>query len=81
MLCYASQGVRKSSVPGKAPGFRGQDTVERHGGLNVVMEKIVQREPENPASDCREMIDDFRLRGSRTCRRRGCHPAKRGWRK
>ena len=79
MLCYASQGVRTSSPPGKARGFRGQDTVERHGGLNVVMEKIVQREPENPASNGREMIDDFRLRGSRTCRRRGGHLTNGGW--
>ena len=38
------QGVRKSSLPGKARGFRGHDTVERHGGLNVVMEKIDQWE-------------------------------------
>ena len=36
------QGVRKSSLPGKARGFRGQDTVERHDGLSVAMEKIVQ---------------------------------------
>ena len=36
------QGVRKSSLPGKARGFRGQDTFERHGGFDVVMEKIVQ---------------------------------------
>ena len=35
------QRVRKSSLAGKARGFRGQDTVERHDGLDVVMEKIV----------------------------------------
>ena len=40
-----------------------EDTVERHGGFDVVMEKVVQWEQENPASDAREMIDDFRLRG------------------
>ena len=49
----------------------GQDTVERHAGLSVVMEKIDQWEQENPASNGREMIDDFRLRGSRTWRRTG----------
>ena len=58
---------------GKAHGCRGQDTVQRHGGLDVVMEKIVQREPENPASNGREMIDDFRLRGSSRCRQMGRH--------
>ena len=74
------QGVRKSSLPGKAPGFRGQDTFERHDGLSVVMEKIVQREQENPASNGREMIDDFRLRGSRTWRRMGGPLTRGGWR-
>ena len=46
------------------------DTVERHGGLNVVMEKINQLEQETPASNGAGMIDDFRLRGSRTWRTR-----------
>ena len=57
------QGVRKSSLPGKARGFRGHDTVERHDGLSVVMEKIDQWEQENPASNGRQMIDDFRRWG------------------
>ena len=48
LLC---QRVRKSSLPGKARGFRVQeDTVERHANLDVVMEMIVQWEQENPAS-------------------------------
>ena len=76
------QGVRKSSLPGKSWRIQGgQDTVERHGGLDVVMEKIVQREQENPASNGREMIDDFRLRGSRTWRRMGGPLTTRGWRR
>ena len=45
-------------------------TVEGHGGFDVVMEKVVQWEQETPASDGRERIDDFRLAGSRTWRRR-----------
>jgi len=56
-----------------------RDTVERHGGFDVVMETIIQWEQENPASNGREMIDDFRLRGSRTWRRRGGPLTKRGW--
>ena len=60
--CSGMLGAWKSQpAPGKARGFRGQDTVEGHGGFDVVMEKIVQREQENPASNGREMIDDFRL--------------------
>ena len=66
-------------APGKARGFRGQDTVEGHGGFDIVMEKIDQWEPENPASNGREMIDDFRLRGSRTWRRMGDTATKGGW--
>ena len=62
-----------ASLPGKARGFRGQETVERHGGFDVVREKVVQWEQENPASNGRERIDNFRLPGSRTWRRRGGH--------
>ena len=62
---------RSQPAPGKARGIRGQDTVERHDGLDVVMEKIDQWEQETPASNGRRMIDDFRLRGSRRCRHMG----------
>ena len=68
------------SAPGKARGIRGQATVERHGGLDVVMEKIVQREQENPASDGRKMIDDFLLWGSRRWSRTNAPPKKPRWR-
>ena len=72
--CSGMPGAWKSQpAPGKAHGRREQDTVERHGGLDVVMEKIVQREQENPVSNGREMIDDFRLRGSSRCRQMGRH--------
>ncbi len=54
--------------------------VERDGGLDVVMEKIARWEQANPASNGREMIDDFRLRGSRSCRHVGGHLTKGGWR-
>ena len=56
-----------------------RDTVEGHGGFDVVMEKVVQWEQEIPASDARESIDDFRLRGSRTWRLRGGPLTNRGW--
>ena len=74
------QGVRKSSLPGKAREFRGQDTFERHDGLSVAMEKIDQWEQENPASNGCEMIDDFRLRGSRTWRGMDAPLRNEGWR-
>ena len=54
------------------------DTVEGDGGFDVVLEKVVQWEQETPASDARDLIDDFSLAGSRTWRRRGGPPAKRG---
>ena len=58
----------------------GQDTVERHAGLDPLMEKINQSEPERPTSNGREMIDDFRLRGSRTCRGMDAPLRNEGWR-
>ena len=67
MLC---QGPGNRSLsPAELAESGGQDTVERHCGLDVLKEKIVQREQENPASNGREVIDDFRLRGSSTWRR------------
>lgn len=59
------RAVSKRTGEGLKPGL------ERHGGLDVVMEKINQWEQENPASNGRVMIDDFRLPGSRTWRRMG----------
>ena len=47
------------------------DTVERHGGFNAALKKILQWEQENPAPKGRGSIDDFRLWGSRRCRRIG----------
>ena len=46
----------------------------------VVVEKVLQWEQENPASNGREMIDDFRLRGSRRWRRMGGPLTRGGWR-
>ena len=47
------------------------DTVARHGGFNAVVKKILQGEQENPVPKGRGSIDDFRLWGSRRCRRIG----------
>ena len=38
----ACQEPGNPSLPGKARGFRGQETVEGHGGFDAVMEKVVQ---------------------------------------
>ena len=56
-------------APGKARGFRGQDTVERHGGRDPVVDKIDQAEEEAAALSGAGMVDDFRLWGSSRCRR------------
>ena len=75
------QGPGNRSLPGKARGFRGQDTVERHGGFSAAaVKKVLEWEQENLASKGREMIDDFRLRGSRPCRRMGGPLSDGGWR-
>ena len=47
------------------------DTVERYGGLNAALKKMNQLARESPLSNGRGMIDDFRLWGSRRCRRGG----------
>jgi len=54
------------------------DTVESHGGFNAVVEEILKWEQENRVPKGRGSIDDFRLRGSRTWRRRGGPFTKRG---
>ena len=58
----------------------GQDTVECHGSFDVVTEKVVQREQENPASTDRGMIDDVRLWESRRWSRTNAPPKKPRWR-
>ena len=65
------QGPGNPSLPGKARGFRGQDTVERYGGLNTARKKINQLAQQSPVSNGRGMIVDSRLWGSRQCRRMG----------
>ena len=81
---WASRDTR--AVETRAAGLRRAiadadwDTVERHGGFDVVMEEIDQWEQENPASNGREMIDDFRLRGSRRWSRTNASPKKPWWR-
>ena len=46
------------------------DIVERHGGFDAVVQNIIQSEQVRPPSNGAGMIDDFRLRGSRTWRTR-----------
>ena len=52
--------------------------VKPHGSHDAVLEKILQEE-ETVASNGREMIDDFRLWGSRSWRRSGGPLIKGGW--
>ena len=75
---------KSQPVPGRARGIRGQDCrtprrprcrqgEDRPTGAG---KPVLQRERENPSSNGREMIDDFRLRGSRTWRRMDGPPKK-----
>ena len=52
------------------------DTVERHGGFDAVVEKILRWGRENPVPKGRGSIDSYRLWGSRRCRRIGDHVTK-----
>jgi len=61
--CSGMPGVWKSQPARQSSRIPGQDAVERPGGLDAVMEKVVQWKQENPASNGREMFDDFRLAG------------------
>ena len=56
------------------------DTVKRHGDLDAVLDKIDQAEEETAASSGAGSIDNFRLWGSRPCRRMGGHVTRLGWR-
>ena len=54
------------------------DTVERHGGWDAVVEKILRWERENPVPKGRGSIDKYRLWGSRTMPSYGWPPYKGG---
>ena len=69
--CSGMPGAWKWQRAVKLADSGGSVTVERHGGFDVVMEKIVPWEQENPVSNGRDMIDDFRLWGSLRCRQMG----------
>ena len=66
-----SEDEKEALMLRQAIAEAGWDTVESHGGLNAAIKKIVQWERENPAPKGRGSINDFRLWGSRRCRRIG----------
>ena len=62
---------RKKSSPSGRPSLMPiGDTVERHGGLDAVVDKINQAAEETAALSGAGMIDHFRLWGSSRCRTR-----------
>ena len=70
--CSAMPGSEKVQLARQSSQIQGgQDTIERHGGLDGALRKISQPEQEALAFDGRRIIDDFRLWGSRTWRRMG----------
>ena len=56
------------------------ETLEPYGDLDAAMRKIHQFEQQNPNFNGPGMIDNFRLRGSRPCRRMGVPLSDGGWR-
>ena len=75
-----SEGEKEVLMLRQAMAETDWDTVESPGGFNAVVEKILQWEQENPVPKGRGSIDNFRLRGSRPCRRMGGHLTRVGWR-
>ena len=47
------------------------DTIERYGGFDAVIEKVLQVEKQSASTNDQGMIDDFHLWGSRRCRQMG----------
>jgi len=76
----ACQGPGNPSLPGKARGYGGKDTVEHNGVLDAGAGMVDQAEAEMAALSGAGMIDDFRLRGSRRCRQTNAPPKKPRWR-
>ena len=66
-----SEGEKEALMLRQAIADTDWDTLERHGGFNAVVKTILQWEQENPAPKGCGSIDDFRLWGSRRCRRIG----------
>ena len=79
MLRYA-RGLEIAACPRQSSRIQGSGHRRHHGGLDVVIEKIVQWQQKNPASNGRGMIDDFRLWGSRRWSRTNAPPKKPRWR-
>ena len=74
-----SEGEKEALMLRQAIADTDWDTLERHGGFNAVVKKILQWEQENPASKGRGMIDNFRLWWSERCRQIGAHSTKGAW--
>ncbi len=55
------------------------ETLEPYGGLDATMRKIHQFEQQSPNFNGPGMIDEFRLWGSRRCRRMHAPLTKEGW--
>ena len=47
------------------------ETLDRHGGIDAVVERVLQVEEQSASTDGPGMIDDFRLWGSLRCRQMG----------
>ena len=73
-------GKTEAAVLRQAIADADWDTVERHSGLDAVVDTIDQAEEKTAASAGAGSIDDFRLRGSRTWRRMGGPLTRGGWR-
>ena len=53
--------------------------VERYGGFDAAVDRMVELEQQTASNNDPGMIDDFRLWGSRRCRRKGGPFTQEGW--
>ena len=49
------------------------ETLERHGGIDAAIKRVLQVEEQSASTNDPGMIDDFRLWGSSRCRQMGRH--------
>ena len=54
------------------------DTLERHGGFDAAVKKVLQSEQETGSPNDRGIIDNFRLWGSSRCRQMSVTLSERG---
>ncbi len=72
-------GKTEAAVLRQAIADADWNTVERHGGIDATIRKVLQVEDQLATNNDPGMIDDIHLAGSRTWRRMGGHLTNGEW--